>query len=191
MKPISREQLLVTSGELEVLPLGRLKVESPKLRAVVTRATAQSGALWFHYLGPTGDAAPLSDGEMRTQIGLKLRAQDSCNVVYVMWRIAPAAKLVVSVKHNPGMHTHTECGARGYRNVTPAWERQVSDVAPGADHVLQAELRGHELAVFVDGASVWKGTLGSEVLRFDGPIGVRSDNARFDFKLAEGEPIVD
>jgi hypothetical protein len=190
MKPIEREQISVTTGDIALLPSGRLTVDSPKLRAVVAHATAPSGALSFHYLGPTRDSAPLDDGEVRTQIGLKLRAQDTCNVVYVMWRIAPEAKLVVSVKHNPGMHTHAQCGARGYRNVAPMRQRPAPRVMPGADHLLQADLKRDELIVYVDGEVVWEGRLGPEVLSFDGPVGVRSDNARFEFKLGAGEPVV-
>ena len=34
----------------------------------------------------------------------KLRAEDACNLVYVMWRIEPQSRLVVSVKRNPGQH---------------------------------------------------------------------------------------
>ena len=41
-------------------------------------------------------------GELRRQFGLKLRAQDACNLVYVMWRIEPASKLVVSIKCRTG-----------------------------------------------------------------------------------------
>jgi hypothetical protein len=188
MHLISREQMLVTTGAINPLPLGGLTVDSAKMRAVVAHATAPRGALWFRYLGPTRDAAPLDDGELRTQIGLKLRAQDGCNLVYVMWRIAPEAKLVVSIKHNPGMRTHGDCGAGGYRNVLPTWQRPVPHVAPGADHVLHAELRNDQLVVYVDGTAAWEGMLGPEVLSFDGPIGVRSDNARFDFCLKVGEP---
>jgi hypothetical protein len=153
------------------------------MRCVVAHPTLSRGTLRFHYFGPTGDAAPLDDGEVRAQLGLKLRAQDGCNLVYVMWRIAPEAKLVVSVKYNPGMYTHAQCGARGYRNVVPAWARPVPQVTPGATHVLTADLRGDALAVSVDGAVAWQGTLGPEVLSFDGPVGVRSDNARFEFDL--------
>jgi hypothetical protein len=189
MQPISRAQIVVTTGAITLSLSGSLTVESSKMRAVVAHATEPRGALWFHYLGPTRDAAPLDDGEVRTQIGLKLRAQDGCNLVYVMWRIAPEAKLVVSIKHNPGMRMHAECGARGYRNVAPAWERRVPRVTPGDDHLLHADLQRDQLVVYLDGVATWKGTLGAEALGFDGPIGLRSDNARFDFNLSAGDSV--
>jgi hypothetical protein len=52
----------------------------------------------FTYLGSTGNEARLGSGELRRQFGLKLRAEDACNLVYAMWRIEPESKLVVSVK---------------------------------------------------------------------------------------------
>jgi hypothetical protein len=51
---------------------------------------------------------------------------------------------------------------------------------------LQAELRARDLTVRVDGAIVWDGTLPPEIADFDGPVGLRSDNARFEFEYFVG-----
>ena len=67
--------------------------------------TVQDAEARFKYLGPTSQEARLGSGESRRQFGLRLRAQDPCNLVYAMWRIEPEPMLVVSVKRNPGMHS--------------------------------------------------------------------------------------
>jgi hypothetical protein len=50
------------------------------------------------------------DHEMRRQSGLKLRAQNGCNLVYAMWRSEPESKLGVSVTRNPGLNASSERG---------------------------------------------------------------------------------
>ncbi len=89
------------------------------MRAYLNAITAHQVEVHFTYLGSTGNEARLGSGELRRQFGLKLRAQDACNLVYAMWRIEPESKLVVSIKSNPGQHTSAECGNRGYRNIKP------------------------------------------------------------------------
>lgn len=202
-EPLTAEQLKVTEGKLKPLPGGRLRIEDPKVRAVVSssegpkaqglmsaaKARPEAGTearvaeLRFTYLGATAEQKPLQSGEMRRQLGLKLRAQDGCNVVYVMWRIEPKAGLVVSMKHNPGMHRSDDCGNSGYQTVKPRSKTDVPVLEPGASHILRAELEGTALKVKVDGEPVWEGTLPAEALSFDGPVGLRSDNGRFDVEL--------
>ncbi|PTL76968.1 hypothetical protein DAT35_47545 [Vitiosangium sp. GDMCC 1.1324] len=195
--PMAPKRMKATEGRLEPLPNGRLRIEDPKVRAVVpaneepkalalapsARTGTQVAELRLTYLGATAVQKPLQSGEMRRQVGLKLRAQDGCNVVYVMWRIEPKAGLVVSVKHNPGMHRSDDCGNGGYQTVKPRSGSAVPVLAPGDSHTLRAELRGAELNVLVDGKPVWEGTLPAEALTFDGPVGLRSDNGRFDVEL--------
>jgi hypothetical protein len=106
-----------------------------------------------------------------------------------MWRIAPESKLVVSIKSNPGEHTSAECANRGYRNIKPRQSKPVPALQPGEAHVLRAELMETEMRVVVDGATVWEGQLDPEVLKLDGPVGLRSDNVRLDFVLRAVPPI--
>ncbi|HEY6387149.1 MAG TPA: hypothetical protein VIX91_15845 [Candidatus Acidoferrum sp.] len=117
---VPHAKLCVTEGVIEQSSGNRMSVNVPKMRAFVTIATTRDVEAHFTYLGQTAGEKPLGSGEMRRQFGLKLRAQDPCNLVYAMWRIEPESKLVVSVKSNPGQHDSAECGNRGYRNIKPA-----------------------------------------------------------------------
>jgi hypothetical protein len=183
MNRVTRAMLCVTEGSLDEMPGGRLSVSVPKMRAYVNRQTSQIIEAPFTYSGPTRDAAKLGSGQMRRQFGLKLRSQDPCNLVYVMWRIEPQSELVVSLKTNPGEHTSAACANRGYRNIRPARKSPVPSLQPGDSHTLRAEMSGNNLRVFVDGSVVWEGVLGPEAPHLDGPVGIRSDNARVEFQL--------
>lgn len=179
---VRRGELRVTQGKVTERE-GALLVESPKMRAVALQKTPPVAELAFTYLGPTKASSKLASGAERRQLGLKLRAADGCNLVYVMWRIDPQPGLVVSIKRNPGATTSAECGAHGYRNVRPIAFEPVGRPEIGKPYVLRAALEGERLEVLVDGRSVWKGDLGPESLTFDGPVGLRTDNARVSFSL--------
>ena len=116
-------------------------------------------------------------------LDLKLQAEDGCNLLYAMWRIAPKPGLVVSLKRNPGMHSSGDCGNGGYTNLKPRRGTRVPAFLPGERHAIRAEQRGEELRVLVDGAPAWEGTLPPDALSLRGPSGFRSDNGRFDLEL--------
>lgn len=180
---VARANLCVTEGAVEQSARGRLTVNVPKMRAYVNTRPAQEIEARFTYLGPTAEASRLGSGETRRQFGLKLHAQDPCNLVYVMWRIDPESKLVVSVKRNPAAHTSAECGSRGYQNIKPRRSLAVSRLRPGDSHRLRAQMNGQELRVTVDNATVWEGSIGPEAAGLIGPTGIRSDNARLELEL--------
>jgi len=100
-----------------------------------------------------------------------------------MWRFAPKPSLIVSAKSNPGLHTSRACSTSGYRIVTPRSLTPVGAPQIGTTHRLAAALEGTVLHVFVDGNLVWDGELDQEALDFDGPVGIRSDNARLELSL--------
>jgi len=158
------------------------------MRAYLNAATPQAVEVRFTYLGSTGNEARLGSGELRRQFGLKLRAADACNLVYAMWRITPESKLVVSVKSNPGEHSSSQCGDRGYRNIKPGRGKPVPVLRSGEAHALRAEMHGDEMKVWADGSLVWEDSVGPDALRFDGPVGIRSDNARLQIELRAGQP---
>jgi len=187
--PVSRANLCVTEGAIEELPGHRLSVSVPKMRAYVNAYSEPVAEVRFTYLGSTGNEAPLASGEMRRQFGLKLRAQDACNLVYAMWRIEPESKLVVSVKSNPGEHTSAQCGNRGYQNIKPRRSVPVPTLSSGDTHVLRAEMSGAEMQVFADNSRVWEGSVGPDALAFDGPVGIRSDNARLQIDFRTGKAL--
>ncbi len=187
LTPVPHAKLCVTEGAIEQAAGNRLSVNVPKMRAFVTIATTQDVEAHFTFLGGTAKDVPLGSGEMRRQFGLKLRAQDPCNLVYAMWRIEPESKLVVSIKSNPGQHTSAECGNRGYRNIKPAHSSPVPALRPGAAHTLRAEMNGEDMRVYADNNLVWEGSLGPEVRNLNGPVGIRSDNAKLEIELRAGQ----
>lgn len=187
LAPVDAGDLVVTSGAIESEGDGRFSNRSPTLRAWLGRAPRAAAELEFVYRGPTASDAPLASGELRRQIGLELRARDSCNVVYVMWHIAPAAGLVVSLKSNPGQSRHAECRDRGYSFLQPITSDPAPRVEPGRVHVLGAAIRGRRLHVSTDGRESWVGELPLAAFEFDGPVGLRSDNAEFSAALRAEE----
>jgi hypothetical protein len=178
---VGHHELCVTNGMVSALRGGQFAIETPSSRAVVRNAAAtnadQIAEIRFRYLGPGWTSRPLASGELRRQIGLKLRAADSCNLVYAMWRIAPQARIVVSVKSNAGMHSHAQCGAHGYRSIEPQVRFDPPPIRPGEVRTLRAELHGAALTVSADGKVVWQGMLAEKPPA--GPMGFRSDNGRF------------
>jgi hypothetical protein len=184
---VSQQDLCVTEGTIES-SAGKLLVNVPKMRAYVNATSSQIVEARFTYLGPTSKDIPLGSGEMRRQFGLKLRAADACNLVYAMWRIEPQPKLVVSVKSNPGQHTSNECGNRGYTNIKARRGGLVPMLRPGdPPHALRAEMNGDQLRVFVDNLQVWEGSVGAAASAMQGPVGIRSDNARLQLELFAAE----
>jgi hypothetical protein len=174
----------VSDGKIEPAAGNRLMVSSKEMRATLKKTGAsQNVTVPFTYLGPTSEVSHLGNGDVRHQFGLKLKAQDICNVVYVMWNF-DTQKIAVSVKLNPGQQTHEQCLDRGYiNNIKPRLLKAPPAVHVDQPHTLSADLEGQELRVKTDGAVVWEGTLVPVVLKFEGPVGLRSDNAHvvFDF----------
>lgn len=186
MYQADRDTLCITEGSLQETSDRRLSVNVPKMRAYFNRASLQSIAADFTYLGPTQDQTVLGSGETRRQFGVKLNAQDACNTVYAMWRFEPQSEIDVSVKSNPGQHASTECGNRGYRRMKPLHHSPVPLLHPGDKHQLRAELDNRELRISVDNKIVWDGRIGQETLDFEGPVGIRSDNVMLEFGLQVG-----
>lgn len=179
----SSAELRASAGRLEAAGAGVYRVDVPGMRAEAPGDEGRRAELAFVYRGPTTRDVPLASGELRRQIGLKLRAADTCNLVYVMWHVEPKPGIAVSVKRNPGMHTHAECGARGYLNVRPESRAELPPVRAGERHLLAADLEGDILSVWADGTLAWRGALPPEARALRGPAGVRSDNGVFELAL--------
>jgi len=172
---VAPETLCVTSGELT-----SNVVAAPTFRAVATGHRGDAASLTFRIEGATKEQRTLESGELRQQLGLKLRAADPCNLVYVMWRFAPRPRVEVSVKTNPGAATSKECGASGYENIKPRARIVPRVAAPGSAHELRAEIVGDALTAWIDGAVAWQGALPATARDLAGPAGVRSDNVNFE-----------
>lgn len=179
LRPLRRTDVCTTLGAARPSPSALFEVRDPKLRATFSGTSGRGAELEFRYLGGTEQTEKLRSGRERRQLGLELAAQNTCNLVYVMWRIEPRAELVVSVKQNPGQTRHAECENRGYRNLSPTTSAPLPPLAPEAVHRLHAQLdERNVLSVRVDGAVVWVGRVDAGSL--SGSAGMRSDNAMFD-----------
>lgn len=165
-----------TEGDAEPLPAGLLRIREPKARAVLPESNGDSGRLAFRYHGETRTFSALKSGARRRQLGLKLRARDACNLIYVMWRLEPKAELVVSFKNNPDASSSSECGNEGYVTLRPVERSSVPELRPETDHTLDADIVGSELVVRTDGNVAWRGELPGAALALSGPSGFRSDN---------------
>ena len=181
-RPIERREFCVTAGSIDHTA-DRMIIDDPEVRATMRTATPQFAELRFTYLGPSTRTVRLGSGEVRRQIGLKLRAQDTCNVVYAMWHIERDTNIALAIKRNPGKHTHAECGDRGYIHTTRV---KMPPVTAGSAHTLRATLRGNQVEIHADDRLVLKKGFDPADLDFDGPVGMRTDNARFRFQYFVG-----
>ena len=172
--------LCVTKGAASI----GARVTDPTMRAVAKGSLGEGASLTFKYAGDTEAVRELAGGQARRQIGLKLRAQDGCNLVYVMWRLDPRPMLDVSVKLNPGKRTHKDCGADGYTKLRPTKGKGklpgVPLLAIGDTRTLRAEIDGDDLTVWVDDLISWRGKLPAATRALAGNAGLRSDNFAFD-----------
>src|SRR5947209_18909792 len=96
--PAGAQELCVTNGAIASSPAGWRRVDGASSRAVVSGSDGSAAELRFRYLGPSAETKPLASGAVRRQIGLKLRAQAACNLIYAMWCIAPEAGIAVSAQ---------------------------------------------------------------------------------------------
>jgi hypothetical protein len=175
-------ELHVESGVIE-LGAEELALRSATVRATLGAESRSGLELSFLSRGVSDVPAPLASGELRRQIGIKLRAQNTCNVVYVMWHIAPSTGIHVSVKSNPGQTEHAECADNGYVQLSPSFTREVAPIVDNQPRKLEARIEGTNLHVSADGSVVWDGPLPAAAFAFDGPVGLRSDNGDFDVGL--------
>jgi len=162
-------------------------VDVPTFRGVVLGTSGDAGSLDFIYQGRSRGERALASGQIRRQIGLKLRAADGCNLIYVMWRLERRPLLEVSVKINPGARTHAECGARGYTKIQPTAYDGVPDLAVGQRYSISAQITGDELVAWIGDRIAWRGSLPYEARSMIGPAGIRSDNAAYSI-VALGAP---
>jgi hypothetical protein len=151
-------------------------VGTAEMRATIKDSQGSMLITTFRYRGATKSVSKLADGEVRHQFGLALRAQDICNRVYIMLHF-DTDEVFVQVKRNPGETTHEQCGDNGYTTVA-SW--RVSPIVQNQSYYLSAKITGHAIAVNTEG-STHVVALPLTAFSFDGPAGIRSDNAVLDF----------
>ena len=155
------------------------RVSAPTFRAIALGTAGDDVGLQFAYEGRSPEVRALAGGQVRRQIGLKLRAMNGCNLVYAMWRLDPRPQIEVSTKINPGARAHSECGARGYTKISPSHTERLPPLVDGSSHWMYVQIYADELYTWVDGQLVWRGRLPQEVRRVAGPAGIRSDNVAY------------
>jgi hypothetical protein len=183
LEAVDPSRLQVESGTVEPGGKGRFTLPKAVSRALVPGSSGAAARLRFTYRGPSQETAPLASGELRRQIGLKLLAHDTCNLLYVMWHLEPKQELSVQLKRNEGAHTHKECGDRGYVKVRGELTGSLPRIEPGQPHELAAFVEGARLRVELDGQATWEGALPADALELEGPAGLRSDNGEFEVTL--------
>ncbi len=170
MHEIADTSLCVTKGKL-----ARSSIVAPTFRAVAPGQGGDAMQVKMIVRESTEQRA-LASGQMRRQVGLKLRAADACNVVYAMWRLDPKPMLEVSTKINPGERNTSQCGTAGYTKVKPIYTAPLPELLDGKPHTLRAEIVGDSLAAWVDDTVAWAGSLPQGASELSGPAGLRSDN---------------
>ena len=181
--PKSLASWCVTNGQISTSNDDWLSITAPSVRMIDPLNTTQHVGIKFRYIAPTDDSKPLASGELRRQIGLKLLAENDCNLLYVMWHIQPNSAFSVSIKHNTGAKTHAECRADGYATLTPYFKYEPPTIQSGEEHQLSAQIDDTQLSVFADTQLVWRGDIGKHIEGMHGHVGLRSDNGQFEVKF--------
>jgi hypothetical protein len=184
-----RSDLRVSLGTISQTKSGYLSVVGPKERAVRTSGKHFKALLRFRYRGPSEKTAPLDSGAVIQQIGLKMRAMDTCNLLYVMWRIKPTEELYIAIKQNPGKSKYDDCGANGYLVLGRVPLKPLGITAANQKtHRLGASVTKtagrYAGEVTIDGRRIWSDNIDAKLIAdINGPVGFRSDNGSFIFKL--------
>ncbi len=193
----SKNDITVTLGAVSQTRTGYLMVVGPKERAHRKTGSHQDAMLQFRFRGQSAKTSKLASGGIVRQIGLKMRTKDTCNLLYVMWQMEPTEEIVVTVKSNPGRSTHRDCGALGYIKVAQVPLKELGITATTHDtHRLRARIdQSHgtfTCKVDLDDQAVWAGPLDATVISsINGPVGFRSDNGSFIFKLFVSDAVPD
>lgn len=181
--PVDTSTLCVTMGAMP-----STHVDTPTLRAVALGRAGDAASIRFTVQRDSTEHRALASGQDRHQLGLKLRAADGCNLIYVMWRRDPTPMIEVSIKRNPGAHVAKECGNAGYTKVAPSYRAPVSSPDDGHEHELRAEITGDALTAWLDAREVWHGTLPDAARELTGAPGIRADNLAFDLTAFAADP---
>jgi hypothetical protein len=125
---------------------------------------------------------------MRRQIGIKLRAQDTCNIAGANWHIETDARVAVAVKRNGGRHTNAQRSAQGYLNMKPMRDRNAPAIGQDEWHELKAVLSDSSLPFWTNGQVAWDGSVAAPLALIEGPVGPRSDHGRFELEFLADPP---
>jgi hypothetical protein len=191
VEPVSPGALDVTSGKVKPLRSGLLQIDHNSVRAVQMGRWARNGKIRFESRGQTAELKPFKSGIVKEQIGLKLRAMDGCNLVYVMWTLHPKEEITVRTKENPNKTESEDCESDGYTLLDTYRVPQKKSARNRRTSRLQADFvskgNRHHVLVYVDNVRVLQVRIPhSFVSTVNGPVGLRSDNGRFRLRFWTG-----
>lgn len=182
--------LVTTSGEINITKSGAFLTNLvPTMRAYSSNSDGDVALLRFRYRGETEVVNKLASGAIRQQVGLKLRATDTCNVLYVVWQIYPKEQITIARKDNEGMTRHSECGATGYVNIKKYPVPESLTARSMTTRYLAAEIIDEErLELYLDNVLYDTIDLDSNTKKYlkrtrMGHSGLRTDNVDLIFKF--------
>ena len=174
----------INSGDAEQLANNLYQTKSSTFRTAIKNNASDSLHVFFDYLGPTVQIATLGSGLIRFQFGIYLRAQNQCNLLYVMLHIDTPNSIEVERKSNPGMSTHEECANNGYTTLKPSLTHALPhDITAGNGVDFDTQIDSNVLSVFIDGTLVWQGDIPEDTAGENTSAGIRSDNVNIAFIL--------
>jgi len=194
VKAVDYRNLKVTSGKIEQTKSGLFSIKHNTVRATEIRhpgGYARHAKLRFSFKGRSDKTRKLASGSIKRQIGLKLRAKNACNLVYVMWSFLPTERITVHTKRNPGKSKSKQCGNNGYKLLKKYDVPASKSALDGRTARLQADFvtKGstYYVDVYVDNKRVISvpidASFGSNVV---GAAGLRSDNGKYLFRFWSG-----
>ncbi len=173
---LTLDQLTIESGRIHGEG-SQLAIAAPEVRATAALTSGDAATLAFTFEGHTAETSKLANGEIRSQVCLKLRASNTCNLMYVCWQ--ENGQINASVKSNAGQSTHAQCGANGYHGF---FSTQSTPLTPHAAHTLTAKIIADTLTITAD-ENTYSVELPADAPTSGGVMGMRSDNAAFEFTL--------
>jgi hypothetical protein len=182
--PIKFSELKVTKGIVTEIAPDEFLVETPSLRGTVSTQIDTIACLKFRYFGVTDKRDKSGDGYEHHQIGIQLLAKNSCNLLYVMWRLQPE-ELVIKVKHNPGQTKHSECGNHGYHTIDrmPYPGFQIDEPHELLASISDIDSANIKLQVWIDQQVALQTQIDRALLHnTPGVPGIRSDNGKYQFQ---------
>ncbi len=145
---------------------------------------ANQANLYFKIIEKMADPKALGSGVIRHQLGIMLRQNNQCNLVYVMIRLGDKPAIAVQEKVNAGQTTHQACENNGYRTIPGKAVDSLPSLQFGKLYRLQARIEGNALEVFFNQELVWRGNAPQSILSGK-QIGFRSDNLVVEYQLSD------
>jgi len=173
---LAQPKIRVTNGQVSQEG-NRFEIKSKSSRFEFEDRTGEQLSIQVTYKGATSEQSTLGSGQVVSQVALKLRSENQCNLVYVARRFSPKSEIVVFLKQNDGQSTHQECEDRGYKRIASIG---VPMIGINNKFSLSGAFDGDMLTVLYDGKNVWSGRVS---WNRKGKAGIRTDNANVSIEM--------